>query len=139
MTTVTQVKPTCDICGDTNEVKTRTFGLDGKAYEIDLCRKDGNALGKVGARYIAKSRMVTTKRRRRQHGGGPQEGVKTSRSQRQNAEGSSTTAASAAGVQQKGVDVYGILPADIEVAAGMPSVGNILAWCVTSAPTAWPP
>ena len=40
MTTVTQVKLTCDVCGDTNDVKTRTFGLDGKAYEIVLCRKD---------------------------------------------------------------------------------------------------
>ena len=59
MTTVTQVKLTCDVCGGTNEVKTRTFGLDGKAYEIDLCRKDGNALGRVAARYKAKARKAT--------------------------------------------------------------------------------
>src|SRR5947209_8123820 len=98
MTTVTQVKLTCDVCGDTNDVNIRTFALDGKAYEIDICRKDGNALGKVAARYIAKARKVTARRRRRQHGGRPQEGAKTSRSQRQNAEGSSTTAARAAGV-----------------------------------------
>jgi hypothetical protein len=151
MTTVTQVKLTCDVCGDTNDVKTRTFGLDGKAYEIDLCRKDGNALGQVAARYIAKARNVTAKRRRRQHGGRPREGAKTSRSgqqaatvsgaaaraagskkaaktsrsQLENAEGSSTTAAAAAGVQQqKGIYVYGILPADIEVAVGIPGVGE---------------
>ena len=55
MATVTQVKLTCDVCGDTNDVKTRTFGLDGKTYEIDLCRKDGNALGRVAARYVAKA------------------------------------------------------------------------------------
>ena len=125
MTTVTQVRLTCDVCGDTNDVKTRTFGLDGKAYKIDLCRKDGNALGKIAARYIAKARKVTAKRRRRQHGNRPQDEARTSRSQRQNAEASSTAAARTAGVQQhKGIYVYGILPADIEVAAGIPGVGE---------------
>jgi hypothetical protein len=151
MTTVTKVKLTCDVCDDTNEVKTRTFGLDDKTYEIDLCRKDGNALGQVAARYIAKARNVTAKRRRGQHGGRPRQGAKTSpsgqqaatasrataraagskkaakssRSQLENAEGSSTTAAGATGVQQqKGIYVYGILPADIEVAAGIPGVGE---------------
>jgi Gas vesicle synthesis protein GvpL/GvpF/Lsr2 len=151
MTTVTKVKLTCDVCDDTNEVKTRTFGLDGKAYEIDLCRKDGNALGRVAARYVAKARKVTAKRRRRQHGGRPRQeatasrsgqqaatvsettarasgsrkAAKASRSQVQNAEGSSTAAAGDAGVQrQKGIYVYGILPADIEVAAGIPGVGE---------------
>jgi hypothetical protein len=151
MTTVIQVKLTCDVCGGTNDVKTRTFGLDGKAYEIDLCRKDGNALGRVAARYIAKARKVTAKRRRRQHGGRPRQGAKTSRSgqraakvsgvkaraagsrraakasgsQGQNAEGSSAAAAGATGVQQqKGIFVYGILPADIEVAVGIPGVGE---------------
>jgi len=150
MTTITQVKLTCDVCGDTNDVKTRTFGLDGKAYEIDLCRKDGNALGRVAARYVAKARKVTAKRRRRQNGGRPREEAKTSRSGQQaatasgataraagskkaakasrspqKAEGSSTTAARAAGgQQQKGIYVYGILPADIEVAVGIPGVGE---------------
>jgi hypothetical protein len=151
MATVTQVKLTCDVCGDTNEVKTRTFGLDGKAYEIDLCRKDGNALGRVAARYVAKARKVTAKRRRRPHGGRPRQEAKTShsgqqaatvsgttagasgsrkaakasRSQGQTAEGSSTAAAGDTGVQrQKGVYVYGILPADIEVAVGIPGVGE---------------
>ena len=149
MTTVTQVKLTCDVCGDTNEVKTRTFGLDGKAYEIDLCRKDGNALGKVGARYIAKARKATAKPRRRQNGGRPREQAKTRRSgqqaasgaaaraadakkaakarrsQPQKAEGSSAAVAGAAGgQQQKGIYVYGILPGDIEVAADIPGVGE---------------
>jgi Gas vesicle synthesis protein GvpL/GvpF/Lsr2 len=151
MATVTQVKLTCDVCGDTNEVKTRTFGLDGKAYEIDLCQKDGNALGRVAARYVAKARKVTGKRRRRQHGGRPRQeaetsgsgqqaamvsgataratgsrkAAKASRSKGQNAEGSSTAAAGAAGVQQqKRIYVYGILPADIEVAVGIPGVGE---------------
>jgi len=102
MTTVTQVNLTCDVCGDTDDVKTRTFGLDGQAYEIDLCRKDGDALGQVAARYIAQARKVTAKRRRR-----PREGAKTSRSPR-----------------QKSIYVYGILPADIEVAGGIPGVGE---------------
>jgi hypothetical protein len=151
MATVTQVKLACDVCGGTNDVKTRTFGLDGKAYEIDLCRKDGNALGRVAARYVAKGRKVTAKGRRRRHGGRPREKAITSRSgqqaatasgaaaraagsrqaakasrpQQQNAEGSSTTEARAAGgQQQKGIYVYGILPADIEVAAGIPGVGE---------------
>ena len=125
MATVTQVKLTCDVCGATNDVKTRTFGLDGQAYEIDLCRKDGDALGRVAARYIAKARKTTAKttakRRRRPQGGRPQggrprAGAKTRRS---------TAAASAAGApRRKGIYVYGILPADIEVAVGIPGVGE---------------
>lgn len=146
MATVTQVKLTCDVCGDTNDVETRTFGLDGKAYEID-----GNALGRVAARYVAKARKGTARQHRRQNGGRPRAGAKTSRSgqqaatasgataraagskkaarasrsQPQKAEGSSTTAAKDAGMQQqKGIYVYGILPADIEVAVGIPGVGE---------------
>ena len=107
MATVTQVELTCDVCGDLNDVKTRTFGLDGKTYEIDLCRKDGNALGRVAARYVAKARKVTAKRRRRQNGGRPRE-----------------EARAVGGQQQKGIYVYGILPADIEVAVGIPGVGE---------------
>ncbi|HUK67442.1 MAG TPA: GvpL/GvpF family gas vesicle protein [Streptosporangiaceae bacterium] len=116
MATVTEVNLTCDVCGDTNDIKTRTFGLDGQAYEIDLCRRDGDALGRVAARYMARARKVTAKRRRGPRGGGPRAKATTSRS---------TTAASAAGVpRQKGIYVYGILPADIEVAAGIPGVGE---------------
>jgi len=108
MTTVTQVTLTCDVCGNAKDVRTWTFGLDGKAYEIDLCRKDGNALGGVTARYIAKARKVTAKRGRRQHGG---------RARFQPAK--------AAGPRrQKGIYVYGILPADIEVAPDVPGVGE---------------
>jgi len=125
MTTVTQVELTCDVCGGMNDVKTRTFGLDGKAYEIDLCRKDGNALGKVAARYTAKARKITAKRGHRPRGGKPRARAKSSRSRRQNAEGSSAQAAKAAGARQrKGIFVYGILPADIEVATGIPGVGK---------------
>jgi Lsr2 len=68
MATVTEVKLTCDVCGNANDVKTWTCGLDGQAYEIDLCRKDGNALGGIAAGYIAKARRVTAKRNHRQHG-----------------------------------------------------------------------
>ena len=127
MATVTQAQLTCDVCGDTNDVKTRTFGLDGTAYEIDLCRKDGNALGKVAARYIAKARKVTAKRRRRRHNRRP-------RSRTASAASGDGTGARAAGSKQatkasrsrrqKGIYVYGILPADIEVAGDIPGVGE---------------
>src|ERR1700752_2646684 len=85
MATVTQAQLTCDGCGGTNDVKTRTFGLDGKAYVIDLCRKDGSARDRVAARYTAKARKVTAKRGRRRHDGRPRTRAKTSRSQPQNA------------------------------------------------------
>jgi Gas vesicle synthesis protein GvpL/GvpF/Lsr2 len=144
MATVTEVKLTCDVCGNANDVKTWTFGLDGQAYEIDLCRKDGNALGAIAAGYIAKARRVTAKRSHRQHGdrarsraaagsrktakaraGGSRKTAKASRSQRPNAEGVSTSAARVAGMrQEKGIYVYGILLADIEVAADIPGVGE---------------
>jgi hypothetical protein len=125
MATVTQAQLTCDVCGDTKNIKTRTFGLDGKAYVIDLCRKDGNALDRVAARYTAKARKVTAKRGSRRRGGKRRARAKTSRSQPQDAKGSSTTAAKAAGEQQQTeIFVYGILPADIEVAAGTPGIGK---------------
>ena len=125
MATVTQAQLTCDVCGDTKNIKTRTFELDGKAYVIDLCRKDGSSLDRVAARYTAKARKVTAKRGSRRRGGKRRARAKTSRSQPQNAKGSSTTAAKAArGHQQKGIFVYGILPADIEVAAGTPGIGK---------------
>jgi hypothetical protein len=122
MATVARVTLTCDMCGNAKDVKTRMFGLDGRAYEIDLCQKDGNALGRVASGYISKARKVTAKpgRRhgRRQHGGRPQVRAATSAS-------GDGAKASAAGVQQqKGIYVYGILPADIEVAADMPGVGE---------------
>jgi hypothetical protein len=65
MATVTRVTLTCDLCGDARDVTTRTFGLDGKAYQIDLCRRDGTALGKVAARYMAKARRMSARSGRR--------------------------------------------------------------------------
>jgi len=128
MATVTQVTLTCDVCGNAKDVKNWTFGLDGKAYEIDLCRKDGNALGRVTAGYIAKARKVTARPGQRQQGGRPRlraanaasgDGARASRTK------ASTPTARATGVrQQKGIYVYGILPADIEVAADIPGVGE---------------
>src|SRR5262249_19063813 len=95
-----------------------TFGLDGKAYEIDLCQEDGDALGRVAARYVAKARKVSGRGRVTGSTREKREKAKTRRSGRQ-------AAAGAAGVpQHKGIYVYGILPADIEVAAGVPGVGE---------------
>jgi hypothetical protein len=127
MATVTEVNLTCDVCGGTNDVKTRTFGLDGQAYQIDLCRKDGNALGKVAGRYIAKARKVTAKRRRQRHGGRPRSRAATAASgdgTGARAAGSKKAAKASRLHQQKGVYVYGILPADIEVAGDTPGVGD---------------
>jgi Gas vesicle synthesis protein GvpL/GvpF/Lsr2 len=109
MATVTQVTLTCDVCGDAKDVKTWTFGLDGKAYKIDLCRKDGNALGRITARYVAKARKVTAGPGRRRHGGRSRSRADGERQRKR---------------QKKGIYVYGILPADIEVAAGIPGVGE---------------
>ena len=117
MATVTQVALTCDLCGNVKDVKTWTFALDGKTYEIDLCRKDGNALGKVAAGYIAKARKVTTGPGRRRRGGRP-------RSRPASAASGKGTADERQKRQTKGIYVYGILPADIEVAAGIPGIGE---------------
>lgn len=142
MATVNRVRLTCDVCGNAKDVKTWAFRLDGKAYEIDLCRKDGNALGRVTARYIAKARKVTAGPGDRQRGGrtrsrptrargaGSGKAAETSQAQPGNAKDASTPAAGAAsaagadGVRQKGIYVYGIVPADIEVEAGIPGVGE---------------
>ena len=59
MATVSQVMLTCDVCGNAKDVQTRKFGIDGKAYEIDLCPKDGKNLDKVAAGYISKARRAT--------------------------------------------------------------------------------
>ncbi len=185
MATVTQVRLTCDVCGNAWDVKTRMFELDGKAYEVDLCPEDGEALDRVAAGYISKARKVTARLGhrpgRRRHGGtprvpaataangdgarapgteasgrgqvtdSPRDQARVSRSERQaatgggaktraagarkpakpgrvrlqDADGAPAQAPRAAGArQQKGIYVYGILPADIEVAAGMPGVGE---------------
>jgi Gas vesicle synthesis protein GvpL/GvpF/Lsr2 len=141
MATVTQVELTCDVCGSTKDVRTWTFGLDGNAYEIDLCRKDGNALGRVTAEYISKARKVTARPSRRpgqqRHDGRPRFRAATAAngdrasapgaevSGRGRVTGAAREEPEAADVpQQKGIFVYGILPADIEVAADMPGVGE---------------
>jgi hypothetical protein len=156
MATVTQVTLTCDVCGDAKDVETWTFGLDGKAYEIDLCRKDGHALDRVAAGYIAKARKVTARpgqqqpkqrpkqqpkqQPKRQHGGGSRRRAanaasrdeareearapRTKVSGRRRAMGSTQEETAADVRQQKGIYVYGILPADIEVAADIPGVGE---------------
>lgn len=119
MATVTQVRLTCDVCGGANDVKTRTFELDGRVYETDLCRKDGNALDRIAARYVAKARKATAERRRGRPGGRPRSRAAHA------ASGDGGKAPGAAGApRQKGIYVYGILPADIEVAAGIPGVGK---------------
>jgi hypothetical protein len=42
--------------GDADE--TLAFGLDGRAYEIDLSTKNANAMRKALAPYVAKARKV---------------------------------------------------------------------------------
>jgi Gas vesicle synthesis protein GvpL/GvpF/Lsr2 len=118
MTTVTQVTLTCDVCGNAKDVETRTFGLDGQAYEIDLCRKDGNALRRVAAGYIAKARKVTAKPGQRQHGARRRGAKARAASSKKSARAADSQR------QKKGIYVYGILPADIEVAADIPGVGE---------------
>jgi hypothetical protein len=120
MAKATQVTLTCDICGKAKDIKTRAFELDGKAYEIDLCRKDGDALGRVAARYIAKARKATARPGRRQRGGR----ARAASSGRTAKTAKAAKAGKAAGGQpERGIYVYGILPADIEMAADIPGVG----------------
>ena len=127
MATVTRETLTCDLCGEVEDVTTWTFGLDGKAYEIDLCRKDGEALDRVAARYIAKARKTKGNARRRpaarQRSGSPhgrRGKAETSRPQRQAA----ASGGAADGRRPKGIYVYGILPGDIEMAEDTPGVGE---------------
>lgn len=164
MATVTQVQLTCDVCGDVKDIQTRTFELDGKTYEIELCPKDSNGLSKAAADYISKARKVTETARapdmqipnRGRATGSRQDKAKTTRSQQrahkaseakakaanskekantrhsgqresgpQETEAAAKQAAKPTSVQQeKGIYVYGILPADIEIAAEMPGVGE---------------
>lgn len=48
----------CDICGNTKDAQTRTISLDGRAWEIDLCGKDGRALDKIAGKYVPQARKV---------------------------------------------------------------------------------
>ena len=65
MATVTQVMLTCDVCGNTKGVQTRTFTLDGKTYAIDLCPKDGKDLSKVASGFISNARRAAARQGRR--------------------------------------------------------------------------
>jgi Lsr2 len=67
MATLTQVTLTCDVCGKAKDVQTRTIGLDGRTYEIDLCPKDGKGLSKVTAEYVSNARKITARRVAREH------------------------------------------------------------------------
>jgi Gas vesicle synthesis protein GvpL/GvpF/Lsr2 len=157
MATVTQVTLTCDVCGDARGVRTRAFGLDGKAYQIDLCPKDSAGLSKAAADYTAKSRKITARKSSRRDDHRPRRRAKTaaigerdgdmapgkesadrgrragsarreataSRPGLRTAEAASELAAGVPGARPgKGVYVYGILPADIELAGDMPGVGE---------------
>ena len=52
------VTVTCDICGSSKDAQTHTISLDGQAREIDLCGKDGRALGKVASKYVPHARKA---------------------------------------------------------------------------------
>jgi hypothetical protein len=77
MATLTQVTLTCDVCGKAKDVQTRTIGLDGKTYEIDLCPKDGKGLSKAAAEYVSNARKVTGKRTIRENGHRPHSRAET--------------------------------------------------------------
>jgi Gas vesicle synthesis protein GvpL/GvpF/Lsr2 len=155
MATVTQVMLTCDVCGKAEDVRTRTFELDGKTYEVDLCPKDSDGLSKAAAGYTAKARKITARQSPRHNGhrpraraenpaagdrdaapgrnipgrgrrtGSARQETKASRSGLQKAEAASTQTAGATGTRQdKGIYVYGILPADIELAGDMRGIGK---------------
>lgn len=68
MATLTQVTLTCDVCGKAKDVETRTIGLDGTTYQIDLCPKDGKSLSKAAAGYVSNARTITTRRAARGNG-----------------------------------------------------------------------
>ena len=182
MATVTQVTLVCDVCGGGNDVRTRTFGLDGKSYEIDLCPEDSQGLSQVAAGYVPKARKGAARHGPRHNGRKPRsragtaassdrprqstrqisgrgratgsapgkarashskqqaarEGGATAKvagsmpeaqpndSRQQKATPAARRAARTTGTQQKkkGIYVYGILPADVEMAADLPGVGE---------------
>jgi hypothetical protein len=153
MVALTQVILTCDVCGNEEGAQTRTFGLDGKTYEVDLCPKDSKDLSKAAARYVSKARTGPATRgskynqpKRRRRAGSPataagtrgsgkkdsgrpdlpdsrQKQARAGRAEQRRAAGTRKRAA-ATQRRERGVFVYGIFPADIEVAAGMPGVGE---------------
>ena len=127
MATLTQVTLTCDMCGDATDVQTQTIGLDGKTFEIDLCPKDSKRLNQVAAGYVSKARKRKPGSEipaRGQAAGSRHGKARASRSKQQAAKGGSAKAKAAGSQQEKGIYVYGILPADIEIAAEMSGVGE---------------
>jgi hypothetical protein len=124
MVALTRVTLTCDVCGNAEEVQTRTLGLDGKTYEVDLCPKDSAGLDKAAAGYVSKARTGPATRGPRpikQKKPHPRPG----RAEQRKAGSTRKRAANGTGPKaEKGVFVYGIFPADIEVAAGLPGVGE---------------
>jgi hypothetical protein len=77
MATLTQVTLTCDVCGKPKDVQTRTIGLDGKTYEIDLCPKDGKGLSKAAADYVSNARKITARPAPRENGRRPRSRTET--------------------------------------------------------------
>ncbi len=77
MATLTQVTLTCDVCGKPKDVQTRTIGLDGKTYEIDLCPKDGKGLSKAAAGYVSNARKITARQAPRENGSTPRSRAET--------------------------------------------------------------
>jgi len=77
MATLTQVTLTCDVCGKAKDVETRTIGLDGKSYEIDLCPQDGKGLSKAAAGYVSNARKITVRHAPRENGRGPHSRTET--------------------------------------------------------------
>jgi hypothetical protein len=147
MATVTHVVLTCDVCGNAKDVQTWTFGLDGKAYEVDLCPKDGKALNRVTARYTSNARNVSAGHGQRHNGQKPRSGAaaapqaakasgpeanatgsgrrKNGRPRPRKAQAAPRQRAEPTGARRdKGIYVYGILPADIEMADETPGVGE---------------
>jgi Gas vesicle synthesis protein GvpL/GvpF/Lsr2 len=110
---------TCDVCGNEKNVAARTFGLDGKTYEIDLCPKDGKGLSKATAGYISKARKIPGKKSSRQGGHKPRSRGEAAAK----VPGKRTSGGQKSG-QKKSTYVYGILPADVEIAADTPGVGE---------------
>ena len=68
MATLTHVTLTCDVCGKAKDVQTRTIGLDGKTYEIDLCPKDAKGLSKTTAEYVSNAWAITIRQAPRENG-----------------------------------------------------------------------
>ncbi len=136
MVAITQVTLTCDVCGNAQGVQTRMLGLGGQTYEIDLCAKDSKGLSKMAAGYVSKARRPAnrgnTRRSAQQKArsgpekarGAPQKARAGQAKRRSAGQAPKRTASSTTAQPESGVFVYGIFPADIEVAAGMPGVGE---------------